>query len=98
MGHFNTTHEVGAVRAAYQSQAIKQEAAVLALFRRERLAMTPSEVCEALNRTHGKGWLLTSIRRSMSNLTDEGLLEKTGRKRMGPHGRFEYYWELGDGQ
>lgn len=96
--HHNTTHETGATLTTYQSHAIKQEAAVLALFRLLRFPMAPSEVCEQVNRIHGKGWLLTSIRRSMTNLADEGLLVKTGRKRMGPFGRPEYYWKLGDGQ
>lgn len=94
----NTTSETGEKLAQYKSHAIKQEAAVLALFRRERLAMAPSEVCEQVNRIHGEGWLLTSIRRAMTNLADEGLLVKTGRKRTGPFGRPEYYWQLGEEQ
>lgn len=98
MTHYNTTREVGAVRAAYQSHAIKQEAAVLALFRLLRFPMAPSEVCEAVNLIYNKRWILNSIRRAMTNLADEGLLVKTATKRTSPMGRPEYTWRLGDGQ
>jgi predicted transcriptional regulator len=96
--HHNTTHETGETLRTYQSHAIKQEAAVLALFRLLRSTMAPSEVCDQVNRIHGKGWLLTSIRRAMTNLADEGLLVRTSIKRTGPHGRPEYRWILGEGQ
>lgn len=98
MSHYNTTHEAGATLASYQSHAIKQEEAVLALFRQARKPMSPSEVLEQVNRLHGKHWILTSIRRAMTNLADERLLVKTGQKVQGPMGRPEYRWGLGDGQ
>lgn len=36
--------------------------------------------------------------RAITSLTDQGLLEKTNRKVIGPQGRPEYQWQLSDGQ
>ena len=82
-----------------QSQANKQEAAVLAMFRLyPDCALSPSTVCALLNKMLERDWPITSIRRAITSLTDQGLLEKTSRKVIGPQSRPEYQWQLSDGQ
>ena len=99
MTHWNTTAETGQTLARYKSNANRQEAAVLALFRRHpNCLLSPSTVCALLNKMLGRQWLLTSIRRAITSLTEQGLLEKTSRKVIGPQGRPEYQWQLSDGQ
>lgn len=88
---YNTTQETNPELAAYRDQTLKQDARVLELFKtRRHLNYTPSEVLRiAFDRTP-----ITSIRRSMTNLTDDGLLIKTGSKREGMYGRPEHVWAL----
>ena len=40
------------------------------------------------------GTLITSVHRCITDLTKEGHLEKTTRKRKGIYGRPEYIWKL----
>jgi predicted ArsR family transcriptional regulator len=51
---------------------------------------SPSQVHADILRTSP----LTSVRRSISNLTADGKLVKTERKVQGPYGRPEYVWRL----
>lgn len=75
-------------------QAASQEAAILAIFQRLRRAMTPSDVW-AITQAAGKQWPMTSIRRAITDLTDERhALEKTGRLRVGMFGKPENFWQL----
>lgn len=98
MPHYNTTHETGQTLATYRQSAMKQEEAVLDFFRRYPWPKEPSRVMNVLNHALGKKWPITSIRRAMHDLTDQGLLVKTDQKVTGPLGRPEYRWRLGDGQ
>lgn len=91
MGHYNTTHETGDTLRAYTHQANRQETAVLALFRARRLPMSPSQVWKHLDPDRTP---LTSIRRSMTDLTDAGLLERLPVKVEGIYGRSEFLWVL----
>lgn len=99
MSHYNTTAETGPTLATYQQTALKQEDAVLALFRLYTqhipgYSRSPSEVHSVLEFMYKNGWLLTSIRRAMTDLTEQGLLERTPHKVKGPHGRSQYRWRL----
>ena len=78
---------------AIQSAA-NQDAAVLAIFRRNGgRPLSPSRVCE-IGRRHGRFWLLTSVRRSITHLTGQKLLAKLSATREGPHGAPEHLWGL----
>lgn len=83
-----------AIRAAEQ-----QDEAVLAIFRAHRPAsmhgdgMSPSQV-HRIGLEHGSQWLLTSVRRSMTNLTNAGVLTHLRTTRMGPYRRPEGLWRL----
>lgn len=71
--------------------AERQDEAVLAILLDHKTAMPPSRV-HALGQQHGRKWLLTSVRRSMSNLAKSHLLRKEGVV-PGPHGRPEHTWK-----
>lgn len=81
----------GAMRVAEQ-----QDEAVLAIYRSHHLvALAPSQV-HAIGLAHGRKWLLTSVRRSITNLTADGQgpLQRSNATRPGPHGRPESLWQL----
>lgn len=91
MNHFHNT--VGLTGDQLHNAILtagKQEDAVLAIMSSGRL-MSPSEVWKAGDRA-GKRWLLTSVRRAMSNLEDDGALVKTETTIAGPYGMPEHCW------
>jgi ABC-type Zn2+ transport system substrate-binding protein/surface adhesin len=72
-----------------------QDEAVLAIYRSHHLiALTPSQV-HRIGNANGCAWLLTSVRRSITNLTaNTGPLQRLNDTRPGPHGRPESCWSL----
>lgn len=84
----------GAMRVAEQ-----QDELVLAIFRAEQRALSPSQVWE-IGKHYGKTWLLTSVRRSITNLADPecGVLVHLSTYRMGPYGKPEGLWVLPEKQ
>lgn len=88
---YNTTHEHGDTLTASRTQAARQDDQILSLFISNPQALfAPHEVQRELN----VSWPLTSIRRSMTNLTDRGCLEKTGQMRAGTFGKQVHTWRL----
>jgi hypothetical protein len=86
-----TDQLAGAIRVATQ-----QDEAVLAIFRAFHLvALTPSQV-HRIGEANGMRWLITSVRRSMTNLTADGQgpLQRLNATRPGPFGRPETLWQL----
>lgn len=86
--YHNSTESTGPELREYRLKTQKQDEAVLAFFRNGG-AYTPSEVWRRL---FAESVPLTSVRRAMTNLTDRGLLVKTGRQRQGIYGRPEFIW------
>jgi hypothetical protein len=79
----------GAIRLAEQ-----QDEAVVAIFRALQSKLTPSQV-HLIGQRNGRQWLLTSVRRSMTNLANEGgPLVRCNETQQGPHGRPEHFWRL----
>lgn len=74
--------------AARIKAATKQDEAVMAVMD-AGLARTPSQM-HRLFLAMGKRWPITSVRRSMTNLTKGGQLVKTGETRRGPYGHVEH--------
>ena len=73
-----------------QESASKQDVAIARLFYQHRRQLfTPSAVHERM----GERWPITSVRRSITNLTDEGILEKARETRKGQYGRPEHCWK-----
>ena len=74
--------------------AANQEEAVMAIFRRHASSgVTPSRV-HAITTGAGKRWPVTSIRRAITTLTKDGLLEKTAATAIGAEGKPEHLWRL----
>ena len=102
MAYHNTTNEDGPQLARFQKHAKTQEAQILKVFRdawvkNKGSTLSPSQVYDRLwyNRdTKQASYLLTSIRRAITDLTKEGYLVKTDKKIKGPYGRPEYLWRL----
>ena len=91
--YFNTTNLKGEdLKRAYRT-ANDQEQKIIAVFKRlvfPNYPLTPYEVLEQ----SGLNAPITSIRRAMTDLTKEGILEKTTEHRMGPYGKPSYCWRL----
>ena len=89
--YYNTTHESGEVLKDSQVKAETQEDVVLGFFKKYPNSLfTPFDI-------HSQGKFrapITSIRRCITNLTDEGKLLKTNYKRGGEWGKPNYMWTL----
>ena len=91
--YYNTTKLTEAELTAAIKNAKNQDVAVLAVYR-FIFSWPPSLVYEELKK-QGKNWPLTSIRRSISDLTREGKLEKVeGMACKGLYGKPEGLWAL----
>lgn len=91
--YHNTTNEVGSNLVSYDFTAQKQSDAVLDLFKIWK-RLSPSH-CHLKYISGGKvNTPLTSIRRSITDLTKEGKLEMTSEKMKGSYGRNEYIWKI----
>jgi hypothetical protein len=90
--YFDTTLLPRAELAQAIARAEAQDDQVLLAFR-AHVRLTPSECLRHLEAA-GVSILITSVRRSISTLTDAGALCKTPDKRPGPWGMREVVWEL----
>ena len=101
MTYFNTTHQTGEDLGEYRSKARNQDDAGLFLFDDfpdEMLSASQVHKRLILRKSIKESTPLTSIRRSMTNLTDINVLVKTDEQRKGPYGRPEYKYCLPTGQ
>lgn len=81
-------------RAEAVRAAASQDAAVIAIFRANPgKALSPSRVF-AIGQADGRRWLLTSVRRSITNLATANVLAKTSVIREGLYSRPEHCWVL----
>ena len=87
--YYNTTNETGEDLKESHKKAESQQKKILDIFKTSKEA-SPSQVMLALP----VGTLITSVRRCITDLTNEGHLEKTTRKRKGIYGKSEYIWKL----
>lgn len=87
--YYNTTSQKGEDLKERHKKVGNQNAEVLAIMRKLGLA-TPSQVHSSMSTSAP----LTSIRRAISTLTDEGLLIKTEEKKMGPYKHPEHVWKV----
>ena len=75
------------------SNAKTQSERILTILKFKKVAMTPFEVLHEYQ-LYYPICPVTSIRRSLTNLTDEGLLEKTGTMAMGIYGMPNNKWKV----
>lgn len=87
--YYNTTHSVHPDLNRYEKKAKSQEETILEFFRVSGRRSSPSEVLMVL---FDNSVPLTSVRRAITNLTNEGELVKTNKQIRGPYGRPEYQW------
>lgn len=86
MNYYNTTNEIGAELAASISKNEKQEVVILELFKKVA-EWQPSHIFELLGK-----YPITSIRRTLTDLTAQGFLIKSEVKMMGMYGKKEHVW------
>lgn len=92
MSYFNTTNLDGDSLRDRVQKAETQADQIAGFFRTmpRGVTFTPCEVHEAMQLKAP----LTSVRRAMTVLTDNGVLIKTGQKRVGIHGHPVHTWKL----
>ena len=77
------------LRTAKTNAASFQERVLMFFKRHQNLDFTPFQVWHSLGETHP----ITSVRRSITNLTTEGKLVITENKRMGMYGTLNNCWK-----
>lgn len=87
---YNTNQESLDEASDSSAKAAKQSDVILGLFEMTKTPMSPSMVYKAL----GREWPITSIRRAMTNLTDDGDIVKTQKTTKGIYGKKEHLWAL----
>ncbi len=96
MAYYNTTNENGKTLFVSENKAVRQEKKILAYFREHPVRLfTPSQIWSTCFDLTGYRDPLTSIRRGITNLTTEGKLIKTKKKKFNVKtGRPEYLWGI----
>jgi predicted ArsR family transcriptional regulator len=90
--YHDTTNTSRADVAQYEQRAQRQDELVRALFRKHSpFPLSPSQAHRALGETFGP---LTSLRRAVTNLERDGVLEKLEQTVRGKYGRPEHLWRL----
>jgi hypothetical protein len=92
--YYNTLNIGGQNLLLAIENAKKQKARVMVIMQAKRRKMTPSEVHSVYIAWFKGNPPLTSIRRSMTDLTTACKLEKTNDKVMGIYGQPEHKWQL----
>lgn len=96
--HAEHVHMTVEEAQAGEKKASAQDAAILRLMQHPANAghrWTPTEVWWSMGGDPPTGWLKTSIRRALTNLTNRGLLiHYKADRREGPHGAKESTWGL----
>ena len=91
--YFNTTNESGTDLSTSEKKAKRQDEYILDFFKYNALReFTPSEIHSNIPELHHAP--LTSVRRAITNLTDNGLLIKTIHQREGLYGKKTFTWKL----
>ena len=90
MSYYNTTEETGSELAESHAKAKTQEKKILLCFHDQGNPLSASAICDMLN----DAYPITSIRRALTDMTNQGDLEKTDKKVMGRYGKKEHQWRL----
>lgn len=90
--YYNTTGLTGQDLKQAVFFADTQDEAITLIYKTGR-PYSPSEIMKLCNKA-GHNWPITSIRRSITGLTDRGVLTNTGNLKEGMYGRPEGVWML----
>ena len=93
VGFHNTTNESGKQLELFTAKAHNQNQAVYEMFQRYN-SLSASECFTRLQNHTRLTWILTSVRRSITTLTNTGKLIKTEKKVNGLYGRPEYVYTI----
>ena len=88
--YYNTTGYAGEQLEMFKLKAYNQDEKIYKLYQKYK-DLTPSQCHQVFGVDECP---LTSIRRSITNLTSDGKLIKTTRKQIGIYKRDEYVWTL----
>ena len=88
---YNTIHLSGTDLTEAKEQTGVQSQRILEIYKKA-IKLTPVEAWEAYCELYPAA-LLTSIRRSITSLTGQGLLIKTSEMRQGRYGKKNYIWK-----
>ena len=89
--YYNTNDETGDTLQNSRVHSENQKDIIYRVFQANpSLPLTPFEIEAAV----GRNWPITSIRRAITDLTSEGLLEKTDIKRLGKYGKNTFCWRF----
>lgn len=91
MTFFNTTHEQGEQLDMFVQHANSQDEKILRYFQTNKKMFSPSQVWKHV---FDRSIPITSVRRAMTSLANDGKLIKTNHKIAGPFGRPEYLWGI----
>lgn len=90
MPFYNTNKESAEESLDSSQKAKRQEIVIYDLFLLFNEPLSPSMVYKALD----EKWPITSIRRAMTNLTNDGAIVKTQETVKGVYGKNEHLWSL----
>ena len=92
--YYNTTHLTGPDLKQAVTVAANQDEAITLIYRTGK-PYSPSEIMKLCERA-GHNWPITSIRRSITGLTDREVLRHTGVFKNGMYGRPEGVWIINE--
>lgn len=92
MSYFNTTGESGETLEKSRRKANKQEILIMGFFRNHPSGPWAPHIVH--KHVFDEKTPLTSVRRAMTDLTDDDLLIKTDAQVMGPYGKNVHTWKL----
>lgn len=97
--YYNTSNLTGDDLKKAHSQTAKQEEIIEILFKAQLEGkFSPSDIWKVFTQELQKSVLLTSVRRSITDLTESGKLVKLPEQKMGIYKRPEYLWQYNTGQ
>lgn len=90
---YNTIDLTGQELEKAKVQTLKQEELIAAIFKNNcHKEISPSQILDIVNKHYGLNWPITSIRRAITNLTEENALVKLKTMKEGIYGKLEHLW------
>lgn len=92
---YNTIDLTGQELEKAKAQTLKQEELIATIFKKNcHKEISPSQILDIVNKHYGLNWPLTSIRRAITNLTEENALVKLQTMKEGIYGKPEHLWKF----
>jgi len=92
---YNTIDLTGQELEKAKAATLKQEELISAIYKKNsNKYISPSQIFDVIETYYGLNWPLTSIRRAITNLTDETALIKLPSMVYGIYGKPEHQWKF----